>query len=268
MRIVSIGDNCVDVYTNLNHLYPGGGAVNFAVHAARSGAAASYVGVVGNDRNGTLLREALIAEGVDTSHLRTANGPTAVAYVRLENGDRTFIGSNPGVRYQLAVDDAIRAHINGADLVHTTLDGRMEDEVPRWKAAGLRVSFDFSHRYTPEQLYLLPDLEIAFFSGQRMGPAGAEEAARAYHSLGARVVVITLGEGGSLAFDGSQIYRQGAEPTTAVDTLGAGDGYMAAFAVEYLRSGNIPAAMKAGTRTASGICQHHGAFERGIDLSN
>jgi len=69
-RIVAIGDNCVDVYPALGRVFPGGGAVNFAVHAARLGADAGYVGVVGDDRHGSLLRDALMAEGVDTSFVR------------------------------------------------------------------------------------------------------------------------------------------------------------------------------------------------------
>lgn len=261
MRIVAIGDNCVDVYTNLERSFPGGGSVNFAVHAARHGAAAGYVGTFGDDANGQLMQNALRAEGVDLSQLRIIpGGKTAVAYVRVENGDRVFIGSDPGVRYQFTADQPLWEYLQGADLIHATLDSRMEAEIPRWKQAGLRVSFDYSHRATPEQVALLPYIDIAFLSGQKLTLEEAEQAALRYKAAGAGLVVVTLGERGSMVFDGTTLYRQYAEPITPVDTLGAGDSYMGAFAVTYLREGNIPAAMSAGTRNATKICGHYGGW--------
>jgi hypothetical protein len=45
----------------------------------------------------------------------------------------------------------------------------MESEIAGWRAAGLRVLFDFSHRATPRQLDRLSHVEVAFFSGQKIG---------------------------------------------------------------------------------------------------
>lgn len=266
MRIVAINDNCVDVYTNLNRVFPGGGSVNFAVHAARLGAQACYAGTFGDDEMGRLMQQALSAEGIDLGQLRfIPGGKTAVAYVHVdEQGDRNFLGSDPGVRYQFTADQPLWEYLQGADLIHVTLDSRMEAEVPRWKAAGLKVSFDYSHRPTPEQIALLPHIDLAFFSGQKLSLAEAEEAALRYKAAGAGLVVVTLGERGSMVFDGTTLYRQYARPITPVDTLGAGDAYMSAFAVTYLRTGDIPAAMLAGTANATAVCGHYGGWGHGI----
>lgn len=260
MRIVTLGDNCIDVYNNLGTGCPGGGPVNVAVHVARQGVAAAYVGAFGTDRNGDIISEALLAEGVDISEVRRLPGPTAVAWVRLENGDRTFIGRDRGIRERLVVDNAIRVYAEQADLIHITLDSCMDAEVPRWKAHGKRISYDFSHRATAEQLELLPMTDIAFFSGQKIDPADAADAARHFHSLGAGIVVITLGAHGSVCFDGARMHRQSAEPIEPVDTLGAGDGYIAGFVVSLCRHGDVAAAMVAGTQIASGVCSHRGGF--------
>lgn len=266
MRIVAINDNCVDVYTTFHRAFPGGGSVNFAVHAARLGANACYVGTFGDDAMGRLMQEALRNEGVDLSQLRIVTGPTAVAYVKVENGDRVFLGSDPGVRYQFTADQPFREYLRGADLVHVTLDSRMEAEIPRMKEAGLRVSFDYSHRATPEQVALLPHIDIAFFSGQKLTVEEAEQAALHYKAAGAGLVVVTLGERGAMVYDGTTLYRQYARPITPVDTLGAGDAYMAAFAVRYLLDGNIPQAMSAGTQNATQVCGHYGGWGHGIPL--
>ena len=63
MRILGAGDNVVDRYVDLGTLYPGGNALNVAVFAARFGAEAAYLGVVGDDEAGRLVRRSLIEEG-------------------------------------------------------------------------------------------------------------------------------------------------------------------------------------------------------------
>lgn len=267
MRIITLGDICLDVYTNLGVGFPGGGTVNVAVQAARLGASVGHAGVVGTDRIGDYLLSVLDSEGVDTRRMRRLPGTTAVAYVRLENGDRTFMGRNRGVRESYLVDEADYAYALDADLIHVTLDSRADAAVPRWVAAGKRVTFDFSHRATPEQLELLPHVELAFFSAQRVGNAAAEPLAREMHGRGARNVIVMMGEGGSLWFDGQKIHRQAAEDIRPVDTLGAGDAYIAGFLVSYLSDGDIPAAMAAGTRVATKACLHYGAFGRELKLT-
>ena len=83
MKIVCIGDNCIDSYDETGKRYPGGNAVNVAVYLRCLGMESSYVGAVGNDENGELLRRTLREKGVDLSRLRVLDGPTAVSHVRM-----------------------------------------------------------------------------------------------------------------------------------------------------------------------------------------
>jgi len=69
-RICAVGDNVVDRYVDRRLMYPGGNAVNVAVHARRCGARTAYVGAVGDDAAGRLLWDVLVREGVDTDRLR------------------------------------------------------------------------------------------------------------------------------------------------------------------------------------------------------
>ena len=270
MRIVTIGDNCVDVYTNFAQGFPGGGAVNFAVQARRAGAQTAYVGVLGDDGYGDWMLDAMRAENVETKFVQRIPGSTALAFVRLVNGERTFIGSDRGVREQLRVMPEIDAYLREFDLIHTTLDGRVDASIPAWHAAGKKIAYDFSHRAKPEQIALLPYITVAFFSGQHVEPANARERVIAYQQQGARVVVMTFGEHGSFAFDGAREYRQAALPTQVVDTLGAGDAFQAGFVVEYLNSGDIQAALAAGAQRGAQACTHYGGFghAHAIDLTD
>ena len=59
MKIAGIGDNVIDRYINRGVIFPGGNAVNVAAHAAKLGAGAAYVGSIGADREGRIVKEAL-----------------------------------------------------------------------------------------------------------------------------------------------------------------------------------------------------------------
>ncbi len=63
VRVIGVGDNTVDRYLHLGRMFPGGNAVNVAVHARRLGHEASYIGWLGTDRYGRLLLDGLAAEG-------------------------------------------------------------------------------------------------------------------------------------------------------------------------------------------------------------
>jgi len=260
VRLAAIGDNCIDIYTNLGLGCPGGGPVNFAVQARRAGADTAYVGVIGDDEHGEWLKAALVAEGVDVRHLLQVPGPTAVAYVRLEGNERTFIGADRGVRLQLRVTSEIDDYLADFDLIHTTLDGLVDEAIPRWYAAGRRVSYDFSHRARPEQFALLPHVYVAFFSGQKISWADGPARLRSLYQSGGPVLVMTFGADGSLAFDGAHYYDQPALPTQLVDTLGAGDAFQAGFMLSYLEGGSIPEALRRGAQLAAQACGRLGGF--------
>lgn len=65
MKIAGIGDNVIDRYMNMGIMFPGGNAVNVAAHAALLGAEAAYVGSIGADREGKILKNALESLGVE-----------------------------------------------------------------------------------------------------------------------------------------------------------------------------------------------------------
>ncbi len=74
------------------------------------------------------------------------------------------------------------------------------------------------------------------------------------------LVVMTMGEHGSIAYDGEKVYRGEAMPVEVVDTLGAGDSYIAAFLCSRLEGMNIQDSMKEGHRAATEICKRLGGW--------
>ena len=59
--------------------------------------------------------------------------------------------------------------------------------------------------------------------------ADAVEACRELHFMGARNVLLSLGEQGSIYFNGEKMYRARAEKIVATNTVGAGDSLLAGF---------------------------------------
>src|SRR5690349_4763575 len=128
--LLAVGDNVVDRYVDDGFMYPGGNAVNVAVHARRNGAMSAYLGAVGTDRAGQVVLAALEEEGVDTAMTRRVPGPNAYADVRIVAGNRVFGGADVGIsRFTLGPDDLAGAA--AFDIVHTgecsMLEGQLKD---------------------------------------------------------------------------------------------------------------------------------------------
>ena len=60
MKLIALGDNVIDYYHNTQECFPGGNAVNVAVHAARLGAQAEYLGSLGDDKMAHIVEKACL----------------------------------------------------------------------------------------------------------------------------------------------------------------------------------------------------------------
>lgn len=77
---------------------------------------------------------------------------------------------------------------------------------------------------------------------------------------GAGMMIVTLGEQGSIAWDGRQFWRQAALEVKVVDTMGAGDSYIAGFLCAVANNNSLSQAMEQGTQSAARTIQYHGAW--------
>lgn len=78
----------MDVYDQLNRMYPTGNSVDFVIHMRRMGVQASLVSVVGTDAYGDMMIDMLKTEKIDVSHLSVRQGSTAVFKMELNGNDR------------------------------------------------------------------------------------------------------------------------------------------------------------------------------------
>lgn len=246
MRVAGVGFNCIDIYENLNRYYPTGNSVDFVIHMSRFGIKSSMVSVVGTDAYGEEMLEVLRRERVDISHLHVEEGKTAVFKMELNGNDRVHKEKVDGVMggFRLTQDDIdfVLQH----DVIHTNLSGNVIDLLPLFRENGVQIVFDFSTRVNRIPEPILPNVDYAFFSYDKDDSIILDYLKWA-KELGPKIAVATLGEQGSIAYDGSRYYRHGIVPAEVVNTVGAGDSFCAGFMYGVLRGWTIPE------------CQRHGA---------
>ena len=264
MSLLAIGDNCVDYYRELGASFPGGNALNVAVYSSRiSGIRARYVGVVGTDERGSFILDQMRRNGLSTEHVIRVAGETAVTTISVRDGDRFFDEYVEGVQQGAVFPREELDYAGGFDVVHYTVWGFGREHVPEMRGrGGPLLSCDFSYEIDSPATEIMPYLDYSFFSGSRLHEGG-EEPRSVVEALGGRtrgVVVMTLGEHGSLAFDGGRMYVGEAVPVEVVDTLGAGDAFIASFLCSRLKGMDIPGSLEEGHAAASEICGRLGAW--------
>ena len=259
VTLLTVGDNVVDRYLELGVLYPGGNAVNVAVHGRRCGAGTAYIGAVGTDLAGRTVLDALVAEGVDTSMLRVVEGPNASADVRVVDGNRVFDHGDPGVS-NVVLTSADFAAVAAASVVHTGECSMVEDQLADLSAAASRLSFDFSERPDDYVAEYAPLVDIAIRSLPSASVDDALSEARRIQALGPGLVAVTMGAGGAVAVQGELVVHAPAPATDVVDTLGAGDAFIARLLTGLIAEVPLTELLGAATAYASHTCATFGAF--------
>jgi fructoselysine 6-kinase len=263
-RILGFGDNTVDTYVDAGLQFPGGNAVNVAVLTKRRGAEASYLGCLGDDEAGALIHDALTKEGVDLSRCRRIAGANARARIAHEGGDRRFIGASPGVRGRYDLTDEDFAFVARHELTHTSINSELEGPLARIADAAPCLSFDYSERWSQDYVArTAPHVDVAFLSYPRQPDVACEDLLASCAAYGIEVAVVTRGPAGVIACVHGKIHRQAIVPTQVVDTLGAGDGFIAGFLLAHLRGAQTADALAAGADYAAQVCTWQGAFGHG-----
>jgi ribokinase len=248
----------------------GGKGANQAVALARLGASVSLIGAVGDDNDGRTASAALASAGVEAGGLRRIlDQPTGLAAITLDaHGENTIVvtaGANEACTPAGVRDEGWR--IEQADLLVVQLELPVDAVLEAFGIAEagrtLRVLNAAPARPVPDGLFRLVDVlvvnegEAAVLSGVRGDP---ETAAVNLLERGPNVVVVTLGQHGSLAVDHTgQVQRAAAHRVTPVDTTGAGDAFVACFALLEATGGTIADALRAANVAAALSTQVPGA---------
>lgn len=265
--IIGIGDNVIDKYLDLNRMFPGGNALNVTVLAKRHGVNAAYIGCLGNDRPGNHILDTIIKEGIDVSHVRVMEGTNAYSRVTLVNGDRAFLGGNRGVSLNIELCDEDYEYIKGFDIIHTSIFSGTEKYLKKFMDIGIPVGFDYSDVFSKGYIEMtLPYVTCAFFSGSGKTIDEIKEFQVYASSMGPKYVLVTRGAKGAVLYTEGKYYEQGIVPAEVIDTLGAGDGFIARFLTGLLNNEAMKDILSESAGASAKICTHYGAFGYGIEM--
>jgi ribokinase len=241
---------------------PGGKGANQAIAAARLGASVAFIGCVGDDDFGRSAQFVLAGEGVDTTHLHVVAGTaTGVAMILVDDAGQNSIALAAGANAALTTEhvDAAASLFEGAALFVCQLESPLDvvrHAIGRARAAGVPVLLNPA----PAQalpVALLADVDVlvpneteaALLVGADLDPTAAAARLRA---LGPATVLLTLGADG-LQIDSDGLVQRVPAPATGpvVDTTGAGDTFIGAFAVARVEGASVAAAAAFAQKAAA-----------------
>ncbi|MBA9086618.1 sugar/nucleoside kinase (ribokinase family) [Fontibacillus solani] len=268
MRVLGIGDNVVDKYVHLKTMYPGGNALNFSVFAKKLGVDSAFIGVFGDDREAGHVESTLRELEIDISRCRHYSGENGCARVTLKEGDRVFLGSNEGGVTRLnplQLDEKDKAYIKEFAMMHTGLYSHTGHLLSELQSLGVPISFDFSDDFEDEQVEkYIGYADFSFFSCSHMSDEATQDYIRNKFKRAGQLIVATRGSDRSMAYDGHQFYFEAPRFVEAVDTMGAGDSFITAFLLSYLKDHDIQTAMRKGSEFAAECCLVEGSFGFGV----
>lgn len=149
MKLIALGDNVIDYYHNTQECFPGGNAVNVAVHAARLGAQAEYLGSLGDDDMAHIVEKALRENGVDISHCPVLQGRTTkVCSYDVVNGERSFIEVITGESWTgpLQIGAQELDELKTADLIVSSCNAKMPEQMAAVQALPAVFAYDFGEK--------------------------------------------------------------------------------------------------------------------------
>lgn len=280
----------------------GGAPANLALGVARLGGTSALVAKLGDDEFGHYLTETLQAGGVDVRGVvHTREARTGLAFVELgPTGERRFLFyRHPSADMTIGPGDVDVEVVASARVTHAGTNLLIRDAnrdathlcLETARRAGRATSLDLNLRFhqwpdhdaiAPTVRATLPlvdlvkanDEELAFLCpGKSAQTAFAED----FAPWGVKALVVTRGSEGAEVVTGRGGLAVDAPAVNAVDTTGAGDGFLAGLLRVLTRGGDVvwgevdwARALRVGNRVGSQVCTAYGAtsavpHERDID---
>ena len=243
----------------------GGKGANQAVAAAKLGASVVMVSKVGDDMFAEGTVKNLASFGIDTTHVHRVKGRSSgVAPIVVDPSGANAILIIKGANADLSpadVDEAAEA-LKNCDLILLQLEVPLETvyaAIAFGKANGIKTllnpapatpALDLA-RIVNVDFFVPNETELAILSDM---PVDSESeivaAARSLLDRGLKTIVVTMGGRGALLATPNSLKRIEPVPTAPIDTTGAGDAFVGAFA-HFIVTAEIEQALRLASRYAA-----------------
>ena len=239
-----------DQGNNMFEACPGGAPCNVLALLNKMGKKTAFVGKVGEDQFGRLLKETITEAGIDASNLKMdSEVNTTLAFVHtFPDGDREFsFYRNPGADMMLRPEEVNTEliaqtkifHFGTLSMTHDTVREATKKALAAAKENGCLISFDpnlrpplwssldlakeqMEYGFAQCDILKISDNEIQFVSGKEDYDEGIAYLQEKYHIP---LILLTMGKEGSRAYyKGMRVERPGFT-VKAIETTGAGDTF-------------------------------------------
>ena len=262
----------------------GGSESNVAIGLRRLGTHVHWVGRVGADSLGELITRELRAENVTANAVVDPDAPTGLMLKerRTSGSTQVLYYRSHSAGSRLCAADIPQELITGAALVHltgitaalspTALEA-VRHVIDVARRAGIAVSFDLNYRnalWSAEragEVYreLLPKVDLVFAGEDEatlaVGRGSDVELAERLCAVGPEQAIIKLGERGATALISGVTYRQDAVRVSPIDTVGAGDAFVAEYLSELLAGKGPQECLRIATTVGAFVCLVAGDWE-------
>jgi len=254
--------------------YVGGSSANIAVGCERLGAKVGIISCIGRDGLGEFLIEFLQKEGVDTKHVRWAEGYSSslsLTAVLPPDFPQVFYRKDPADT-QIDIGGEELEYIaktkifitNGTSLCASPSRESTYRALEYAHSTGVKVLFDVDYRAmswrSPQQagLYVrlaLPFIDVLVGNDTELclvaGNPKPDEAARELQRRGTPMVLFKQGPRGTKALTSKEEVFMGPYPVKVVCAIGAGDGFAAGFTYGLLHDMSLASCLRYGNAAAA-----------------
>ena len=278
--MVGLGEALWDMLPSGKHL--GGAPLNFAYIASLLGNGAVIASRIGEDLLGREIRSDLNKRNLDTSAIQTdANLPTGTVDVQFQNGQPLYDIRKPVAWDALEWSSAWQRLARRCEAVcFGTLAQRSAESrstilrfLEHTQSSCLRV-FDINLR-KPFYSRMLIEAALPFTTVLKMNDVELPEIADMFaipgqspvewmpampQKLGVKLLLVTRGEYGAAASDGSRVVEHPGFAVKVRDTIGAGDAFSAAAAHCLIRGVDLEQTLAFANRWASWVASQAGGM--------
>jgi len=221
---------------------PGGKGANQALAARRAGAKVKLFGAVGDDEFAATALSELNFANIDLSQVKKTEGTTGIAIILVGKAGENVIVIVPGAN--AAVDEKMAlsciAQMSSDDylvLVQEIRASTIRSALVEANSKGIKSILNIAPAISQtKDLALLADIvianetEVLHLIGKEAQEEKFQQRAAEWAVGNNKILIITLGDKGVVAFTPDQVIEVGALKITPVDTVGAGDSFCGYFA--------------------------------------
>jgi sulfofructose kinase len=279
--VLVIGRSCLDIIAVVNQfprenqklplefrLTEGGGQGGTASCCiSRLGGKVAYVGKLGDDDEGKLCLKRLADFGVATEFVEIVEGgktPVAYVFITAKSGARSIIyerNTLPKIRINSTLEELVRQ--TGVVLLDpevTYLGGQLKS------VAGSKVNVIYDSERWREGIedimktadYFIPSSEFLAVDELQFEGVSFNQKIIKLNRMVAGNLIVTHGEKGAYYITDGTLYHVAVPDVIAVDTVGAGDNFHAAFALALTRGFDLHRTVKFSVAVASMSCREYG----------